>query len=80
MTTEVLMPALSPTMTAGNLLKWHVALGDKVSTGMVICEVETDKSVVEVEAEVSGIVTSIAVPEGTEEVPVNSVIAVVCAE
>ncbi len=72
---EILMPALSPTMTEGNLAKWHVKEGDQVSAGDVIAEIETDKATMEVEAVDEGTLGRIAVPEGTEGVAVNTVIA-----
>ncbi|MEM7169495.1 MAG: pyruvate dehydrogenase complex E1 component subunit beta [Pseudomonadota bacterium] len=72
---DVLMPALSPTMTEGNLAKWHVKEGDSVSSGDVIAEIETDKATMEVEAVDEGTVGQLLVAEGTEGVAVNSVIA-----
>jgi pyruvate dehydrogenase E1 component beta subunit len=69
------MPALSPTMEEGTLAKWHVKAGDKVSSGDVIAEIETDKATMEVEAVDEGVVESILVPEGTEGVKVNTPIA-----
>ena len=73
--TDILMPALSPTMEEGTLAKWHVKAGDKVKSGDVIAEIETDKATMEVEAVDEGVVESILVPEGTEEVKVNTPIA-----
>src|SRR6185312_12825342 len=73
--TDVLMPALSPTMEEGTLAKWHVKVGDKVSSGDVIAEIETDKATMEVEAVDEGEVTELLVPEGSEGVKVNAVIA-----
>ncbi len=73
---KVLMPALSPTMTEGNLAAWHVKEGDTVSSGDVIAEIETDKATMEVEAVDEGVVGKIVVAEGTEAVPVNEIIAV----
>jgi pyruvate dehydrogenase E1 component beta subunit len=75
MTTEILMPALSPTMEEGKLAKWHVKEGDKVSSGDVIAEIETDKATMEVEAVDEGVVARLLVPEGTEGVKVNTPIA-----
>jgi pyruvate dehydrogenase E2 component (dihydrolipoamide acetyltransferase) len=72
---DVLMPALSPTMEEGTLAKWHVKAGDKVASGDVIAEIETDKATMEVEAVDEGVVESILVPEGTEGVKVNTPIA-----
>jgi len=77
---NILMPALSPTMEKGNLAKWHVKEGDKVSSGDVIAEIETDKATMEVEAVEEGTVARILVPEGTSDVPVNNVIAVLAGE
>ena len=76
MSIDVLMPALSPTMEEGTLAKWHVKPGDKVSSGDVIAEIETDKATMEVEAVDEGTVEAILVPEGSEEVKVNTPIAV----
>ena len=64
MSIEVLMPALSPTMEEGTLAKWHVKAGDKVVSGDVIAEIETDKATMEVEAVDEGVVEAILVPEG----------------
>jgi len=77
---KILMPALSPTMTEGNLSKWFKKEGDKISAGEVIAEIETDKATMEVEAVDEGIIAKILVPEGTEGVPVNSLIAVLIEE
>jgi pyruvate dehydrogenase E2 component (dihydrolipoamide acetyltransferase) len=73
--TDILMPALSPTMEEGTLAKWHVKAGDTVSSGDVIAEIETDKATMEVEAVDEGVVEAILVPEGTEGVKVNTPIA-----
>ncbi|MFN9849529.1 MAG: biotin/lipoyl-containing protein, partial [Alphaproteobacteria bacterium] len=73
--TDILMPALSPTMEEGTLAKWHVKKGDTVSSGDVIAEIETDKATMEVEAVDEGVVDEILVPEGTEGVKVNTPIA-----
>jgi pyruvate dehydrogenase E1 component beta subunit len=75
MTTEILMPALSPTMTEGKLSKWLKKIGDDVKSGDVIAEIETDKATMEVEAVDEGKILSILVDEGTEGVAVNTVIA-----
>ncbi len=72
---EILMPALSPTMTEGNLATWNVAEGDSVAAGDVICEIETDKATMEVEAVDEGVIGKILVPAGTAAVAVNSTIA-----
>jgi len=77
---QVLMPALSPTMTEGNLAKWNVSEGDTISAGDVICEIETDKATMEVEAVDEGILGKILVPDGSEAVAVNSVIALILEE
>jgi pyruvate dehydrogenase E1 component beta subunit len=73
--TDVLMPALSPTMEEGTLAKWHVKVGDSVKSGDVIAEIETDKATMEVEAVDEGVVEALLVPEGSEEVKVNTPIA-----
>src|SRR5437667_614887 len=80
MSINILMPALSPTMTEGKLAKWHVKEGDAVKSGQVICEIETDKATMEVEAVDEGKIGKIVVPEGTENVKVNAVIAVLLQE
>ncbi len=72
---EILMPALSPTMTEGNLAKWTVKVGDKIKSGQVIAEIETDKATMEVEAVDEGVVGKIMVADGTEGVKVNQLIA-----
>ena len=72
---NVLMPALSPTMEEGVLAKWFIKAGDTVRSGDVIAEIETDKATMEVEAVDEGVVEAILVPEGTEEVKVNTPIA-----
>jgi len=77
---EILMPALSPTMEVGNLAKWHVKEGDAVSAGDIIAEIETDKAVMEVEAIDEGTVGKILIAEGTADVPVNQLIAVLLEE
>jgi pyruvate dehydrogenase E1 component beta subunit len=73
--TDILMPALSPTMEEGTLAKWHVKPGDAVRSGDVIAEIETDKATMEVEAVDDGVLDEILIPEGTEEVKVNTPIA-----
>ena len=75
MAINILMPALSPTMEMGNLIKWHVKEGDKVFPGDLIAEIETDKATMEFEAVDEGIISKIKVPEGTQDVSVNEVIA-----
>jgi pyruvate dehydrogenase E1 component beta subunit len=80
MPTEVLMPALSPTMEKGNLAKWLKKEGDQVKSGDVIAEIETDKATMEVEAADEGTLGKILVPEGTADVAVNTPIAVILGE
>src|SRR5207344_1734531 len=80
MSINILMAALSPTMTEGKLAKWHVKVGDTVKSGQVICEIETDKATMEVEAVDEGKIGQIVVPEGAEGVKVNAVIAVLLEE
>ncbi|MBX3497195.1 MAG: pyruvate dehydrogenase complex E1 component subunit beta [Parvibaculum sp.] len=80
MPTEILMPALSPTMEEGTLAKWLVKEGDEVKSGDVIAEIETDKATMEVEAADEGTVAKLVVPEGTENVKVNAVIALLAGE
>ena len=80
MPTEVLMPALSPTMEKGNLAKWLKKEGDAVKSGDVIAEIETDKATMEVEAVEEGTLGKILVPEGTNDVAVNTPIAMILAE
>jgi len=77
---NITMPALSPTMEEGNLSKWLVKEGDKVKSGDVIAEIETDKATMEVEAVDEGTVAKIVVPAGTEGVKVNALIAVLAGE
>ena len=77
---NILMPALSPTMEKGNLAKWLKKEGDKVKSGDVIAEIETDKATMEVEAVDEGTIAKIIVPEGTQDVPVNDVIAVLAGD
>src|SRR3954447_7156359 len=77
---NILMPALSPTMEKGNLAKWLKREGDKVKSGDIIAEIETDKATMEVEAVDEGTIAKIVVPDGTADVPVNQVIAVLAGE
>src|ERR1700744_2826748 len=77
---NILMPALSPTMEKGNLAKWLKKEGDKVKSGDVIAEIETDKATMEVEAVDEGTIAKILVPEGTQDVAVNDVIAVMAGD
>ena len=80
MSIEILMPALSPTMEEGTLAKWNIKEGDSVTSGMVIAEIETDKATMEVEAVEEGVVAKLLVAEGTENVKVNAVIAILAEE
>ncbi|MBW8271424.1 biotin/lipoyl-containing protein, partial [Caldovatus aquaticus] len=80
MATNILMPALSPTMTEGNLARWLKKEGDRVKPGDVIAEIETDKATMEVEAADEGILGKILVPDGTQGVKVNQPIAVLVEE
>ncbi len=77
---NVLMPALSPTMTEGKIARWLKAEGDQVKSGQVLCEIETDKATMEVEAVDEGTLAKILVPEGTENVKVNEPIAIIAAD
>jgi pyruvate dehydrogenase E1 component beta subunit len=79
MTTQILMPALSPTMTEGKLARWLKKVGEEIRAGDVIAEIETDKATMEVEAVDEGKLTQILIEEGTEGVPVNTPIAVLAA-
>ena len=80
MTIEILLPAMSPTMTEGSLAKWHVKEGDKVAAGDVLAEIETDKATMELETDEDGVVGKIFVPEATESIAVGTVIAVLLEE
>src|ERR1700690_1944663 len=80
MDTNILMPALSPTMTEGRLAKWLKKEGDEVKAGDIIAEIETDKATMEVEAVDEGKLQKILVPEGTDGVAVNAPIAVLLGE
>jgi pyruvate dehydrogenase E2 component (dihydrolipoamide acetyltransferase) len=80
MSTQILMPALSPTMEEGKLAKWHVKEGDEVHSGDILAEIETDKATMEFEAVDEGRIGKILVPEGTEGVKVNSPIAILIGE
>jgi pyruvate/2-oxoglutarate dehydrogenase complex dihydrolipoamide acyltransferase (E2) component len=77
MSVNITMPALSPTMEEGNLAKWLKREGDVIKSGDVIAEIETDKATMEVEAVDEGTLLKIVVPEGTQGVKVNAVIAVI---
>jgi pyruvate dehydrogenase E2 component (dihydrolipoamide acetyltransferase) len=76
MSTDICLPRVSPDDTAVTLVKWHVAVGSSVVPGDVIAEIESDKAVVELEAELSGVITAILVPEGSDEVRADQVLAV----
>src|SRR5437660_11811159 len=80
MPTPILMPALSPTMEKGNLAKWLKKEGDSVKSGDVVAEIETDKATMEVEAVDEGTLGKILVPEGTNDVAVNTPIAMILAD
>src|SRR5215470_1751548 len=80
MPTEILMPALSPTMEEGKLAKWLVKEGQTIKAGDIIAEIETDKATMEVEASEEGKLGKILVPEGTEGVKVNTPIAVILSD
>src|SRR5215468_5843305 len=77
MATQVLMPALSPTMTEGKIARWIKSEGEAVRTGDVLAEIETDKATMEVEAVDEGVLAKIVIPEGTDHVAVNTPIAVI---
>jgi pyruvate dehydrogenase E2 component (dihydrolipoamide acetyltransferase) len=77
---NILMPALSPTMEKGNLAKWLKKEGDKIKSGDILAEIETDKATMEVEAVDDGILAKIMVPDGTQDVPVNQIIAMIASE
>src|ERR1700688_1753008 len=80
MPVNILMPALSPTMEKGNLSKWLKKEGDQVKAGDVIAEIETDKATMEYESIDDGVLAKIVVPEGTQDVSVNALIAVLAQE
>ena len=78
--TQILMPALSPTMEEGKLAKWHVKEGDVVKAGDILAEIETDKAMMEFESIDAGRITKLLVPEGAEAVKVNAPIATLLAD
>src|SRR5580700_10322916 len=80
MPVNILMPALSPTMEKGNLSKWLKHEGDQVKAGEVIAEIETDKATMEYESIDDGVLAKIVVPEGTQDVSVNALIAVLALD
>ena len=77
---NILMPALSPTMEKGNLAKWLKKVGDKIKSGDILAEIETDKATMEVEAVDEGVLAKILVPDGAQDVPVNQLIALIAGE
>lgn len=77
MTIDINMPALSPTMESGTLAKWHVKVGDQVTSGDILCEIETDKATMEVETIDDGVIGKLLIADGTEDVPVGALIAVI---
>ena len=77
MASQVLMPALSPTMTEGKIARWVKSVGDTVHAGDVLAEIETDKATMEVEAVDEGVLARIVIPEGTDHVAVNTPIALI---
>src|SRR3954464_5512032 len=80
MASEVLMPALSPTMTEGKIARWIKSEGDPVRAGDVLAEIETDKATMEVEAVDEGVLAKIVIPEGTAHVAVNTPIALIAED
>ena len=80
MSIEILMPALSPTMTEGNLTKWLVSEGQEIKAGDIIAEIETDKATMEVEAVDEGFVEKLLYKEGDNNIPVNKPIALIAGE
>ena len=80
MKTEILMPSLSPTMEEGSLAKWYVSPGDKVKPGDIIADIETDKALMEYESIEEGTILDLLVKEGTENIKVNSLIAIIETE
>src|SRR5260370_37101517 len=80
MSINILMPALSPTMTEGKLAKWHVKVGDTVKSGQVMCEIETDKATMEVEAVDESKIGQTVVPGGPEGISGNAVMPIPLAE
>ena len=80
MKTEILMPSLSPTMEEGSLAKWYVSIGDKVKPGDIIADIETDKALMEYESIEEGTILDLLVKEGTENIKVNSLIAIIETE
>lgn len=79
MATEIALPTLSSTMSHGNLVRWHVAEGDTVEAGDVVADIETDKSVLELESPETGVIGRLLFSEGDEDIPVGTAIAILCA-
>ena len=79
MSIKINMPALSPTMTEGSIVKWLVKVGDTVKAGDILAEIETDKATMEVEAVDEGTIKELLVEEGKESIPVNSAIAILAS-
>ena len=79
-TTQILMPALSPTMEEGTIVKWMKKEGDFVSPGDVLCEIETDKATISMDSDEEGILAKIIVPEGTRNVKISQLIALMVEE
>ena len=79
-TTQILMPALSPTMEEGTIVKWMKKEGDPVSPGDVLCEIETDKATISMDSDEEGILAKIIVPDGRKNVKINQLIALMVEE
>ena len=79
-TTQILMPALSPTMEEGTIVKWMKKEGDPVSPGDVLCEIETDKATISMDSDEEGILAKIIVPDGSKNVKINQLIALMVEE
>ena len=79
-TTQILMPALSPTMEEGTIVKWMKKEGDAVTAGDVLCEIETDKTTIAMDSDEEGILAKIIVPEGSKSVKINQLIALMVEE
>ena len=79
-TTQILMPALSPTMEEGTIVKWMKKEGEAISPGDMLCEIETDKATIAMDSDEEGILAKIIIPEGTKNVKVNQLIALMVEE
>ena len=79
-TTQILMPALSPTMEEGTIVKWMKKEGDPVSPGDVLCEIETDKATISMDSDEEGILAKIIIPDGSKNVKINQLIALMVEE